>query len=82
MGDFNTLFSKMIHEVFSKWTAMLADLLVEAREMGDLKTEISPEALAKHIVATIEGGIMMSKVSKKEDDLRDCLQSLRVLLTS
>jgi TetR/AcrR family transcriptional repressor of nem operon len=82
MGDFNSLFSKMIHGVFRKWTALLADLLVEATEMGELKTDISPEILAKHIVATIEGGIMLSKVSKKEDDLRDCLQSLRILLGS
>ena len=80
MGDTNTRFSKKVDEVFQHWAAVLTDLLVEARKMGDLKTDISPEALAKHIVATIEGGIMMSKVSKKEEDLRDCLQSLRVLL--
>jgi TetR/AcrR family transcriptional repressor of nem operon len=82
MGDANIRFSKKIHGVFRKWTAILTDLLVEATEMGELKTDISPEILAKHIVATIEGGIMLSKVSKKEDDLRDCLQSLRILLGS
>ena len=82
MGDANSRFSERVHEVFSKWTALLTDLLVEATEVGELKTEISPEILAKHIVATIEGGIMLSKVSKKEGDLRDCLQSLRILLGS
>ncbi|MBI4595643.1 MAG: TetR/AcrR family transcriptional regulator [Candidatus Tectomicrobia bacterium] len=80
MSDKNCRFSDCIHEVFSEWTAIIADLLMEAREAGELKLKMSPELLAKHIVATIEGGIMFSRVSKHEDDLRDCLNSMRILL--
>lgn len=80
MSDKNCRFSHCIHEVFSEWTALIAGLLTEAREAGELKLKISPELLAKHIVAAIEGGIMLSRVSKCEDDLRDCLKSLRILL--
>ena len=55
-------------------------LLIEARQCGELKAEISPALLAKHIVASIEGGIMMVRLTKDEKDLRDCLDSLRFLL--
>ncbi len=55
-------------------------VLREAREAGEIKTQVQPEVLAKHIVATIEGGIMMSRLSKNEDHLRDCLNSLRIVL--
>jgi TetR/AcrR family transcriptional repressor of nem operon len=58
----------------------LAGILREARDAGELKVQIQPEVLAKHIVATIEGGIMMSRLSKNGDHLRDCLSSIRVLL--
>jgi len=36
--------------------------------------------LAKQIVASIEGGIMMARLTKNEDDLKDCLDSMRALL--
>lgn len=70
----------MIREVFRDWTDLLAGVLREAEEAGELKVKVHPEVLAKHIVATIEGGIMMSRLSKDGDHLRDCLHSLRILL--
>lgn len=80
MSDKNCRFSDLIHEVFTEWASLIADLLMEAQETGELTIKMQPALLAKHIVATIEGGIMFSRVSKSEDDLRDCLRSLRILL--
>jgi TetR/AcrR family transcriptional repressor of nem operon len=80
MSDNNPRFSNLIKEVFRQWTAIITELLIEAREAGDLKQEISPPLLSKQIVASIEGGIMMARLSKNEDDLQDCLKSLRTLL--
>ncbi len=80
MGDKNALFSNVIQEVFHEWIGVIANLLKEARETGDLKNKIEPELLAKEIVASIEGGIMMAKVSKNEQDLGDCIKFLRILL--
>ncbi len=58
----------------------MAGVLREAEEAGELKVHAQPELLAKHIVATIEGAIMMSRLSKNGDHLRDCLNSIRILL--
>lgn len=58
----------------------MAGVLREARDTGELKVDVRPEVLAKQIVATIEGGIMMSRLSKNGDHLRDCLDTIRVLL--
>lgn len=80
MSDSNPQFSNAVEEIFSKWGTVLTGLLIEARESGELITDISPRVLAKHIVATIEGAIMMARVSKSERDLKDCLNSLRALL--
>lgn len=80
MSDTNPHFTNLINEVFREWTAIITEILIEAREGGDLKPEIPPALLAKQIVASIEGGIMMARVSKDEEDLQNCLKSLRILL--
>ncbi|MFZ5776262.1 MAG: TetR/AcrR family transcriptional regulator [Thermodesulfobacteriota bacterium] len=80
MSDSNENFSRVIRQVFSIWTDQLAGLLAEAREEGGLPSAIPDRLLAKTIVATIEGGIMMARVNKDEEDLADCLRALRVML--
>jgi TetR/AcrR family transcriptional repressor of nem operon len=81
MSDCNEEYAEIIKEVFRKWTALLADHLREAGSEGDLDKDLSPEALAKMIVAVIEGGIMMARVSKRTADLEDCLGTLQAILT-
>lgn len=80
LSDANDRITQLIREVFRGWTELLASVLREAQDAGDLKVQIQPEVLAKHIVASIEGGIMMSRLSKNGDHLRDCLGSIRLLL--
>jgi TetR/AcrR family transcriptional regulator, transcriptional repressor for nem operon len=80
MSDSNPRLSALIGTVFERWTELVAEVLRQARDAGDLTMGVSPEAFAKHIVATIEGGIMMSRLSKNGDDLRDCLNSIRAIL--
>ena len=80
MTDHNERFACIIKRVFQQWITVTAELLMEARAAGVLKTKIPPSMLAKTIVGTIEGGIMMSRVSKDESDLKICLDSLRTLL--
>jgi TetR/AcrR family transcriptional regulator, transcriptional repressor for nem operon len=80
MSDSNQRFSEVIKEVFGIWVGTLAPILRQAQETGDLKGGLAPELLAKQIVATIEGGIMMSRLNKDGADLRDCLNCLRLIM--
>ncbi len=80
ISDNNSILSSLLKKVFQRWIDVMTRLLIEARQCGELKAEISPALLAKHIVASIEGGIMMVRLTKDEKDLRDCLDSLRFLL--
>ena len=78
MSDSNIHFSNSIKEVFREWTAIFSVLLIETREAGDLKEEIHLLLLAKQSIASIEGGIMIARVSKNEDELQDCPNSFRI----
>jgi TetR/AcrR family transcriptional regulator, transcriptional repressor for nem operon len=80
MTDSNERFSGVIQEVFSRWTGLLAAHLTEARETGLLPAATQPQLLAKTVVATLEGGIMMSRVSKDKEDLNDFLAAITGLL--
>lgn len=80
MSDSNPRFSSLIKGVFRRWIDVIDNLLIEARQCGELDAGIPPILLAKQIVASIEGGIMMARLTKNEEDLKDCLDSLRALL--
>lgn len=80
MADSNEKFSVVIQEVFSRWTGLLAAHLAKAKAAGLLPAATEPQLLAKTVVATLEGGIMMSRVSKDKDDLNDFLAAITGLL--
>ncbi len=80
MSDTNSEFARIINKIFIRWSNILEEHLREAVERGELITDFAPHQLAKLIIAAIEGGIMMSRVSKDEKDLVDCMESLKRLL--
>jgi TetR/AcrR family transcriptional repressor of nem operon len=80
MTDINSRFSAVIKEVFHEWQQLLANLLQDAQMRGDLDNELDPLPMARFIVASIEGGIMMAKVSKNEDDIVNCMDMIRRML--
>ncbi len=80
MSDCNPHFSEVLQEVFSSWVAELDRHLAADGVDCSLRGNVSPRVLAKTIVATIEGGIMMSRVSKDQADLDDCLAVIAAMV--
>lgn len=80
MSDCNDEYAGVIQKIFSKWSSLLTEHLQEAVKNGELGRTAAPESLAQIIVAVIEGGIMMSRVSQGKNDLAECLKTLRAVL--
>ncbi|AJE03652.1 TetR/AcrR family transcriptional regulator [Geobacter pickeringii] len=80
MGDSDPEFAGMIDQVFDEWISRVASVVTEAQKRGQIRTDIRYDALAKHIIATVEGGIMMSRLKKDERPMRECLDALRITL--
>lgn len=80
MSDSDPNFAGAIEGVFDEWTGRVAAIVAVAQERRQIRTDIGSEALAKHIIATIEGGIMMSRLKKDERPMRECLETLRITL--
>lgn len=80
MTDSNPQFASIIQEVFDRWTEIFETLMLKAQESGNLNSKIPPKLLAKTVVAMVEGAIMMSRVSKRKQDLRDFLTAIKTIL--
>ena len=80
MSDDNPRFAAAIREVFHEWIGLLSRLLAQARTEGELDAAIQPEAIARHIVASLEGAIMMARLTKQEDEILNCIQAFENML--
>ncbi len=80
MSDADPEFAGAIDRVFDKWIDKVAGAVANAQQRGQIRTDIGSRALAKQIIATVEGGIMMSRLKKDERPMRECLDTLRITL--
>jgi AcrR family transcriptional regulator len=55
---------------FDAWERLLADALERMRQRGELRPETAPDALATGLLASIEGGMVLSQARKDITSLR------------
>ncbi len=80
MADTNTRLSAFVQDVLDDWISLVLDLLNQAIKAGELKIRCDPESMARHIVASLEGGVMFSRMSKNGKELRDCINAIYSIL--
>lgn len=80
MSDSEPTISEVIDRFFDTWIGMIYTVLSAAQKAGQIRTDATAETMAQLIVATIQGGIMMSRLKKDERPLRECLETLRIAL--
>ena len=80
MSDKDKRVAAFIRELFDEWIEKIRVVVKAAQKTGEVATDISADALARHIIMALEGGIMLSRLEKSEKPLKDCLSSLRVMI--
>jgi TetR/AcrR family transcriptional repressor of nem operon len=55
---------------FGAWERLLADALERMRQSGELRADAAPALLATGLLASIEGGMVLSQARKTMDSLR------------
>jgi TetR/AcrR family transcriptional repressor of nem operon len=81
LSDVHEAFRARLAEVFSAWRARLTAALVEAQRRGDVAATCQPEVVAQFLVAALEGGILMMKVTKDITVLEVCVAEMARYLT-
>jgi TetR/AcrR family transcriptional repressor of nem operon len=80
MSDKDRRMAALVGDVFGEWIKKIRNTVQAAQARGQVRDDLPADVLARHIVMTIEGGIMLARLEKSEKHLKDCLKSLRTLI--
>jgi TetR/AcrR family transcriptional regulator, transcriptional repressor for nem operon len=76
LSDVHEGFRMLLAGVFTVWHARLTEALGEAQRRGQVGPECQPEAMARFVVASLEGAILLSKVTKDIRVMEQCVSEL------
>jgi TetR/AcrR family transcriptional repressor of nem operon len=82
MSDSSPDHTALVEKVFDEWICRIERVIRSGQQAGQIRTDRPAPELAHLVVAGIEGGIMMSRLTKQDGPLRNCLESLRELLAT
>jgi TetR/AcrR family transcriptional regulator, transcriptional repressor for nem operon len=77
LADAHEGFRQRLAEGFERWQQYLTAALTRAQALGILVPEVEPPALARFLVAGIEGAILLTNVQKDIGVMEHCVAELR-----
>jgi TetR/AcrR family transcriptional repressor of nem operon len=77
LADAHEGFRRRLAGGFERWRQCLAAALARAQALGTLAPDVEPAALARFLVAGIEGAILLTKVEKDIRVMEHCVAELR-----
>jgi TetR/AcrR family transcriptional repressor of nem operon len=81
LSDVHEGFRTRLATLFSAWQRRLAGALEAARRRGEIVADADPGTLARFVVASLEGAILLAKVSKDIRVMEQCVTELKRYLT-
>lgn len=72
--------SQFIENVFKRWETNFVKMLNDAEIKGEIKLKEPAVVLARMILASIEGGVLLSKISGNTNPLKDCTGFIRSII--
>jgi TetR/AcrR family transcriptional repressor of nem operon len=82
LSDVHEGFRKRLASVFTTWHRRLAEALAEAKRRGDVAVGCDPDASARFLVASLEGAILLTKVTKEIGVMEQCVGELKRYLAA
>jgi TetR/AcrR family transcriptional repressor of nem operon len=81
LSDVHEGFRARLAVIFSTWRDRMMQALGEAQERGEAAAECRPEFVAQFLVASLEGAILMTKVTKDIRVMEQCVGELKRYLS-
>lgn len=76
LSDVHAGFRARLASVFQTWRERIVRVLEEARARGEVSTACDPGPVAQFIVASLEGAILLSKVTRDIGVMEQCVAEL------
>jgi len=69
--DGNPMLRSRVAKALRSWTGRMQAYVEEAQHQRDAKLDVEPKAVATLIVASLEGALMMSRIQRNDEALRN-----------
>ena len=79
-SDFLPAFRERISHYFDQYQQRLADIIQEGIKLGEFRSDISAKAAAQVLLASMNGTIVLAKVHKRPQVMKDNIKSFLALL--
>ena len=80
IGHDGSEISALIESFFKRWENEFISLLNTAEKNGEIKLKEPARVFARMILASIEGGVLLSKISGNTESLKDCMRFIKSLI--
>jgi TetR/AcrR family transcriptional regulator, transcriptional repressor for nem operon len=81
LSDVHEGFRTRLASVFSAWRDRLSLALRDAQSLGEVGADCAPDAVAQFLVGSLEGAILLAKVSKDIRVMEQCVSELKRYLS-
>ena len=71
MAESSQAFRDRLEKALHRWAKTLSALFLEAQKEGTLPDDLNANMLAEHIISSIEGALLLSRVKKSSQPLND-----------
>ena len=79
-SDTSPDFAAFVASVFDDWIMKIAVKIDQTQQSGQMRQDIPARDLAEMIVATVEGGIMQTRLMKSDKPLKHSMEALQKIL--
>jgi len=80
LGHDGSEISSFVEGVFKRFETRFEKLIVKAVNTGELQLKESPIVLSRMILAAIEGGVLLSKISGDPQPTKDCMGFIKTVI--
>ena len=80
VSDCDDCYAEFVGQVFEEWVEMIYAEISAGQKAGLFRCDIPGRTFARHIVSSIEGGIMQSRLLKDEKPLKEGFEALKIIL--
>jgi TetR/AcrR family transcriptional repressor of nem operon len=72
----NPILRERVRGALKGWQKMLRSILAEGIEAGTVRGDVDPEKVSRVIISGLEGGMLVSRIEKNDEALRDAMDYL------
>ena len=81
LADVHEGFRTRLADLFARWNARLTVVLEEARVRGEVTADCRPNAVAHFLVASLEGAMLLTKLTKDITVMDRCVEEMNRYLS-